>query len=210
MSLSPESVTGVLAGGSVDVDRSRGLAILVGNRRKLALRMSTWRNALAGQGRSPRRREGWEYEPEETMTASGTESVRIVAPGQTYEGKQGFVYGSGVSAETVGATQICMNTLPMRPGARAKVHLHRGIDTIAYLLEGDCSVYYGDAVECRVVVRTGEQVFMPADVPHAPCNESGAPCTWLVVHASGSDQEGIVLLPHLDSELPPPEPPSPR
>lgn len=52
-----------------------------------------------------------------------------------------------------------------------------------------------------MLVRTGEQCFVPADLPHAPCNESGARCTWLVVHSSGSDQEGIVLLPELDAKL---------
>ncbi|MBW0005680.1 MAG: hypothetical protein JO216_19600 [Hyphomicrobiales bacterium] len=43
---------------------------------------------------------------------------------------------------------------------------------------------------------------LPApDVPHAPRNESGKPCTWIVVHSSGSDQDGIVLLPELDAKL---------
>jgi uncharacterized RmlC-like cupin family protein len=116
-------------------------------------------------------------------------------------GAQGFTYGAGASRETVGAEQICMNVLPMPDGARAKVHYHRGIETIAYLLEGECTVYYGDTLERRVAVHAGDQVFIPADVPHAPCNESGAPCTWLVVHAAGSDQEGIVLLPELDAAI---------
>ena len=41
---------------------------------------------------------------------------QVVSPGQTYTGKQGFVYGSGASAETVGARHICMNILPMPDG----------------------------------------------------------------------------------------------
>ncbi len=135
------------------------------------------------------------------MTTSATERVRVVAPGQTYAGKQGITYGAGASAETVGAEKICMNVMPMPPGARAKVHYHKGIETIAYLLDGECAVYYGDALERRTVVRAGEQVFCPADVPHAPSNESGKPCTWIVTHSSGSDQDGIVLLPELDAQL---------
>lgn len=135
------------------------------------------------------------------MAASATQGVQVIRPGQTYLGKQGFTYGAGASAETVGATRICMNVLPMPPGARAKVHYHDGIETIAYLLEGECLVRYGDQVQHQVLVRAGDQAFVPADVPHAPCNESGAPCTWLVVHSSGSDQDGIVLLPDLDAIL---------
>ena len=135
------------------------------------------------------------------MSISATERVRVIEPGRTYVGKQGFTYGAGASAETVGAQRICMNILPMPDGARAKAHYHRGIETVAYLLEGDCAVYYGDKLEHRVRVRARDQVYIPADVPHAPCNESGAPCTWIVVHSSGSDQDGIVLLPDLDALL---------
>jgi uncharacterized RmlC-like cupin family protein len=135
------------------------------------------------------------------MTASESPRVQVIRPGDTYVGKQGFTYGAGASADTVGARHICMNVLPMLPGARAKVHYHDRIETIAYLLEGECVVYHGDQVQHRALVRAGDQIFVPADVPHAPSNESGAPCTWLVVHSSGNDQEGIVLLPELDAVL---------
>jgi uncharacterized RmlC-like cupin family protein len=94
-----------------------------------------------------------------------------------------------------------MNVMPMPSGARARAHYHDKIETIAYMLEGECAVYYGDNLERSMLVRTGEQVFCPADVPHAPCNESGKACTWIVVHSSGSDQDGIVLLPELDKAL---------
>ena len=135
------------------------------------------------------------------MVTTGSDRFAVVKPGRTYLGKQGIVYGAGASKETVGAENICMNVMPMPPGARAKVHYHDGIETIAYLLDGECAVYYGDRLERRVVVHAGDHVFCPADVPHAPSNESGKPCTWLVVHSSGSDQEGIVMLPELDAQL---------
>jgi uncharacterized RmlC-like cupin family protein len=130
-----------------------------------------------------------------------SDAVRVIEPGETYVGKQGFTYVAGVSKETVGAKQVCMNVLPMPQGAKAKVHYHKNIETIAYLLEGECAVYYGDRLEHRIMVKAGDQVYMPEDVPHSPCNESGAPCKWVVVHSSGSDQDGIVLLPELDAIL---------
>jgi uncharacterized RmlC-like cupin family protein len=126
-----------------------------------------------------RHKAGHDEDGERPMTTAATDRVTIVAPGQTYVGKQGITYGAGASAETVGAERVCMNILPMPPGARAKAHYHNGIETIAYMLMGECAVYYGDA----------------------PANESGSPCTWIVVHSSGSDQDGIVLLPELDAEL---------
>ncbi len=130
-----------------------------------------------------------------------SDAVRVIQPGKTYVGKQGFTYGAGVSKETAGTKQVCLNVLPMPPGAKAKVHYHKGIETIAYLLEGECAVYYGDKLEHRLVVKAEDQVYMPENVPHAPSKESGAPCKWLVVHSSGSDQDGIVLLPELDAIL---------
>lgn len=135
------------------------------------------------------------------MTTAAVDRFQIVKPGRTYLGKQGVTYGSGASAETVGAERGCMNVMPMPPGARAKAHYHKGIETIAYMLEGECAVYYGDALERRVVVQAGDHVFCPADVPHAPANESDKACTWIVVHSSGSDQDNIVLLPELDKAL---------
>jgi uncharacterized RmlC-like cupin family protein len=132
------------------------------------------------------------------MPASAHDGVAVVKPGQSYVGKQGLTYDAGASAETVDAQKVCMNILPMPSGAVAKAHYHKGIETIAYMLEGECAVYYGESLQKRVLVRRGEQCFVAADIPHAPRNESGSPCTWIVVHSSGSDQDGIVLLPAAD------------
>jgi uncharacterized RmlC-like cupin family protein len=142
-----------------------------------------------------------EHAENEQMSGSAHAGVAVIKPGRTYVGQQGFTYGAGASAETVGAQKVCMNVLPMPPGAVAKAHYHKGIETIAYMLEGECAVYYGDDLEKRVLVRQGEQCFVAIDAPHAPRNESGKPCTWIVVHSSGSDQDGIVLLPELDAKL---------
>jgi len=68
----------------------------------------------------------------------------VIGPGQTYVGKQGFTYGAGASAETVGAEHICMNVLPVPVGGRAKAQYHRGIETISYLLNGECAVAGGE------------------------------------------------------------------
>jgi uncharacterized RmlC-like cupin family protein len=51
-----------------------------------------------------------------------------------------------------------MNVLPMPPGAVAKAHYHKGIEIIAYMLEGECAVYYGDELEKRALVRQGSSL----------------------------------------------------
>jgi uncharacterized RmlC-like cupin family protein len=99
-----------------------------------------------------------------------------------------------IRAQKVGDDFFDTTVCPCRPGQKQK-SIIKGIETIAYLLEGKCSVYYGDELEYRVMVHAGDQVYVPEDVPHAPYNQGAAPCKWLVVHSSGSDQDGIVLLP---------------
>ena len=89
----------------------------------------------------------------------------------------------------------------MPAGAVAKAHYHEGIETITFLLEGTCKVYYGDDLGKSVEVQAGEQCFVAASVPDAPRNESGAPCTWAVAYSSGSDQDGVILTPDLDVKL---------
>ena len=135
------------------------------------------------------------------MKQQDHDGVAVVRPGQTYRGRQGVTYGAGASAETVGASAICMNVMPIPPGAVAKAHYHEGIETIAYVLSGTGVLYYGVGLAEHVIVSEGDHVFVAADVPHAPRNESGETSVVLVAHSSGSDQEGIVMLPELDGLL---------
>jgi uncharacterized RmlC-like cupin family protein len=125
------------------------------------------------------------------MSNAAAEAVRAIRPGLTYIGKQGFSYGAGASTETVGARQVCINVLPMPPGAKAKVHF----ETIAYPLEGECAVFHGDELGYRAMAHAGDRVYLPEDVPHAPYNQSTASCRCLVVHSSGIDQDGSFSCP---------------
>ena len=78
--------------------------------------------------------------------------VRLVKPGKTYFGAQGVAYGSGASRKTAGSERICMNILPMPPGVHPVPHVHKDIETIAYLLEGECTLFHGDKLENQTLV----------------------------------------------------------
>ena len=129
------------------------------------------------------------------------DGVRLVKPGIKYEGAQGVTYDAGVSRHTAGSEKVCMNVLPMPSGAKAKPHFHKGIETIAYMVEGECTVFHGSTLEHQTVVRQGEQIFIPEDVPHAPCNLSDKRCVWIVVHSSGDDQDELIRTENLDYVL---------
>ena len=126
-------------------------------------------------------------------------TCRVVPSGDAYVGKQGFTYLAGLTGATAGSRAICMTVLTLPDGAKARTHLHRGIETAVYILEGTVEMTYGERLEQRLVGRGGEYVYVPADMPHRVMNRSGAPARAVVAHTAADDQEGIVMLPELDA-----------
>jgi uncharacterized RmlC-like cupin family protein len=125
-------------------------------------------------------------------------TCKVIRPGQSYVGQQGFTYLTGLTGATAGSRALCMTALNLPDGARAKTHLHQGIETGVYVLEGEAEMYFGDRLQHFLRARAGEYVYIPADTPHLVLNRSGAPCRALVAHSAADDQAGIVLLPDLD------------
>ena len=71
-------------------------------------------------------------------------NVVLVKAGTTYFGGQGVTYSAGASRKTTSSEKVCMNVLPMPPGVHSIHHIHKDIETIAYLLEGECTLFHGD------------------------------------------------------------------
>ena len=105
-----------------------------------------------------------------------SKKVKLIKPGETYLGAQGVTYNSGVSRNTAGSQKVCMNVLPMPPGVHSIPHIHKEIETIAYLLEGDCTLFHGNKLEKQTSVKKGEQIFIPENVPYTPFNQSKKKC----------------------------------
>ena len=56
-------------------------------------------------------------------------------------------------------------------------------------------------LENQTLVKQGEQIFIPDNVPHAPYNLSDKKCVWVVVHSSGDDQDELIRTEELDYVL---------
>ena len=128
-------------------------------------------------------------------------TCKVVRAGDAYVGQQGFTYLAGLTGATAGSRGICMTTVTLPDGARAKAHLHREIETAVYVIEGEAEMYFGDGLQELLLARAGEYIYIPADMPHLVLNRSGAPCRALVAHTAADDQAGIVLLPELDTRV---------
>ncbi|HEX7077905.1 MAG TPA: cupin domain-containing protein [Candidatus Eisenbacteria bacterium] len=126
-------------------------------------------------------------------------TCRVIRSGGAYEGRQGLTYLAGLTGTTAGSSAICMTLVTLPPGARAKTHLHRGIETAVYVIEGEAEMYFGERLGERLAAGPGEYIYVPADMPHLVLNRSGAACLAVVAHTAADDQAGIVLLPELDA-----------
>jgi uncharacterized RmlC-like cupin family protein len=136
------------------------------------------------------------------MLQSSKPTCRIVRPGQTYDGKQGFSYFEGISAQAVGSSAICMHLLTIPPGGRAKAHKHETHETAIYMLSGEAHTWYGDRLENHVIVKAGEMFYIPAGVPHLPANLSDQPASAVIARTDPNEQESVVLLPELEALVP--------
>jgi uncharacterized RmlC-like cupin family protein len=136
------------------------------------------------------------------MTQTSGSTCHVIrkgeGPDQTYDGKQGFSYFEGISAQSVGSVGICMHMLVIPPGKRAKAHMHEAHETAIYILSGEAITYYGDRLQHRMVNTAGDMVYIPAGVPHLPMNIGTVPCTALITRTDPNEQESVVLLPELD------------
>jgi uncharacterized RmlC-like cupin family protein len=126
-------------------------------------------------------------------------TCRVVRPGQTFTGKQGIEIFAGLSAESVGATGLCMHLVTIPPGGRANAHLHAAHETAIYVVRGTAEMWFGENLAEYLTVRAGDYLYIPADMPHLPANPSATePCVAVVARTDPNEQESVVLLPHLD------------
>jgi uncharacterized RmlC-like cupin family protein len=135
-----------------------------------------------------------------TGTTEKGATCAIVRAESTYEGKQGFSYFHGISAESVGAKGICMHLLTIPPGGRAKAHLHENHETAIYMLSGEAEMWYGERLEEHATCRPGDLIYIPAGMPHLPANPSATePAVAVIARTDPNEQESVVLRPDLEA-----------
>lgn len=118
---------------------------------------------------------------------------RIVRHRETYEGKQGLTYFSGISAETAQSKALCMHLLEMPPGAMAKPHFHEAHETAIFMLEGEVEFRHGPNLEHLDRVVAGDFVYIPAGIPHQPYNPTGQVAKAVIARTDPNEQESVVL-----------------
>jgi len=77
------------------------------------------------------------------MSSPSLAECKLIRPAKPYDGKQGFSYLEGISAETAGSKGIAMMLLTVPPGGRAKAHMHESHETAIFVLSGEVETFYG-------------------------------------------------------------------
>jgi uncharacterized RmlC-like cupin family protein len=129
---------------------------------------------------------------------------RVVRGKDSYESRQGSVYTPGISNETVGSKALFLGIVTLPPGKRTKAHVHERHESAFYLLSGDkVELWTGDRLQHCEVVQVGDYLFIPANVAHVAVNRSQTiPAVFVGVRNEPTAQESVVMLPHLDANVP--------
>ena len=135
-----------------------------------------------------------------TTTDDAKPTCRVIGAGEEVLGKQGHPHAPGISAQSAGAQGIHMQIVKLPPGNRSNAHKHEGHETAIYVLSGEAGMWYGENLQHHLVVRAGEFLYIPANMPHLPYNPSGAEsCVAVIARTDPNDQESVVLLPELET-----------
>ena len=127
----------------------------------------------------------------------------VISPEETFRGKQDLDYFAGISAQSAGATGLCMHLVTIPPGARAKPHYHERHETAIYVLSGEAGMWYGEGLRQHLTARAGQLLYIPANTPHLPYNLSDTePCTGVLARTDPNEQESVVPYAAADPGLP--------
>ena len=129
----------------------------------------------------------------------GEPACRVVRAGEGYEGRQGLAYAAGISAESAEAHGLCLHTVTIPPGGRARAHRHESHESAIYTVSGRCEFWWGEGLARRDELGPGDFVHIPAGVPHLPINRADEPVLAVIARTDPNEQESVVLMPELDA-----------
>jgi uncharacterized RmlC-like cupin family protein len=137
------------------------------------------------------------------METLESKTAHVVQGSQSYRSEQGSLYTPAISAETVGAKHLFFGIVTIPPGERTKAHVHRFHESAFYVLSGEnIELWSGDQLEHRGVARTGDYLFIPANVPHVAVNRGATAAVFVGTRNEPTAQESVVMRPELDRRVP--------
>jgi uncharacterized RmlC-like cupin family protein len=123
--------------------------------------------------------------------------VHIVRPAQFDRGTAqtpGSERRSGIAFDNGIATTLWGGIFIVEPGVKTGIHHHGEQETIAYVLEGESLIRWGENGEYSAVAHPGDFIHVPAWLPHMEINPSkDRRFVWVVVRSTA--QPIVINLP---------------
>lgn len=119
--------------------------------------------------------------------------IIVVRPAASTGSKQGIPIFQGISGQNAGAQHISMNKVIIPPGGAAKAHMHKGYESVIYLIKGRVKTLYGEGLKKEVINEAGDFLYIPADLPHKPINLSTTEAAEAIVARTDPDEQESVL-----------------
>jgi uncharacterized RmlC-like cupin family protein len=130
-------------------------------------------------------------------------TCRVLRTEETFKAKTGLPYRFGLTQESVGSTGLSMHVISIPPGSRALAHMHKGHESMLYVVSGEAETFFGKGLAERVTLRAGDLQYIPAGCPHLSVNLSKTEsCVGVVARTDPNEQESVVMLPELDALVP--------
>src|ERR1700733_4895565 len=121
-------------------------------------------------------------------------AIRVVSPEQFDLGTAqtpGSERRAAIAPELFIESALWGGIFLVEPGARTGIHHHGAQETVAYILEGESLVQWGERGEHSLVAGAGDFLHVPAWLVHREINQSrDTPFKWVVIR---STSEPIVV-----------------
>ena len=118
--------------------------------------------------------------------------IIVIRPDASVGSKQGLPVFEGISGQNAGAQGISMNRVVIPQGGAARAHLHKGYESVIYLIKGRVKTLYGEGLRRSVINEGGDFIYIPAGVPHKPINLSDTlAAEAIVARTDPNEQESV-------------------
>ena len=118
--------------------------------------------------------------------------IVVIRPDASIGSKQGLPVFQGISGQNAGAKGISMNRVVIPPGGSARAHVHKGYESVVYLIKGRVKTLYGKGLKKSVINEAGDFIYIPADLPHKPINLSNTEAAEAIVaRTDPNEQESV-------------------
>lgn len=118
--------------------------------------------------------------------------IVVIHPTATTDTKQGLPVFVGISGKNAGTKHISMNKVVIPPGKSAKAHIHKGFESVVYIIKGRVKTLYGEGLKKSVINEAGDFLYIPADLPHKPINLSDTEAAEAIVaRTDPNEQESV-------------------